>query len=61
VAENTFMVGAHGDDGGIVILAFGRKLTHAQAINLAAWLVALSDWSKDHAEFHAALKEALDS
>jgi len=59
MAENTFMVGAQGDD--IVILAFGRRLTRAQAINLAAWLVALADWSPEHEEFHAALKEAKES
>lgn len=40
-----FMVSAHGDD--IVILAFQRTITKKQAINLAAWLVALSGVSDE--------------
>lgn len=36
-----FMVGTRGDN--ITIMAFGRELTREQALNLAAWLVALTD------------------
>jgi hypothetical protein len=36
-----FLVGGHGDK--IAILAFGRELIKDQALNLAAWLVALAD------------------
>jgi len=36
-----FMVGARGDM--IAIMAFGKELTRDQALNLAAWLVALAD------------------
>lgn len=38
---NKFMVGAAGDD--VAILALGRKLTKSDALNLAAWLVAIAD------------------
>lgn len=36
-----FMVGARGDS--IAIMSFGKELTKSQALNLAAWLVALAD------------------
>jgi len=35
------MVAGHGDK--IAIIAFGQELTHEQALNLAAWLVAMTD------------------
>lgn len=38
---NKFMVGMQGED--VVILVFGRKVLKEDAINLAAWLVALAD------------------
>ena len=36
-----FMVGSRGDK--IAILAFDKEITREQALNLAAWLVALVD------------------
>ena len=39
---NEFMVAS--GDGGIVIIAFGKRLSHAQAIRLAAYLVVMSEW-----------------
>lgn len=36
-----FMVGGHGDK--IAIYALGQEITKDQALNLAAWLVALAD------------------
>lgn len=38
---NEFMVGMQGDE--IIILAFTRKLSKEQALNLASYLVALAD------------------
>ena len=38
---NGFMVGGNG--GKIVIVAFRQELTREQALNLAAWLVAIAD------------------
>lgn len=38
---NRFLVGARGDD--LVILRFARSVTKEEALNLAAWLVALAD------------------
>lgn len=55
------MVGMHGDD--IVIVAFGRRLSQSDAINLAAWLVVLADPSfevvgKPKTDFGKAVAEA---
>ena len=37
---NKFMVSSQGD--GLVIMAWGKKLSHADAQNLAAWLAAMA-------------------
>jgi len=52
---NHFMVGSQ--DGMLVILnpPVGRKFNKSEAINLAAWLVALAD--PDEKEFERVLKE----
>lgn len=43
--ENKFFVGCSGDD--LTIMAWMKKLSKEDAINLAAWLVALSGTSKE--------------
>jgi hypothetical protein len=52
---NKFFVGMRGDQ--IQIMKSPAVLSKADALNLAGWLVALADFSPDHAEFHALLKE----
>ena len=65
---NKFLVGAQGDD--LVILAFARRLSKSDALNLAAHLVVLADPTfeavgkpstefKPTTEFGRALAEAL--
>jgi hypothetical protein len=49
-----FMVGARGDK--IAIIAMGREITKDQALNLAAWLVALADPGGERfTQFHKAV------
>ena len=40
-ASNRFLVGMQGEE--IVIFAVGRRLSHDDALNLAAWIVTLAD------------------
>lgn len=45
---NGFMVGARGEM--IAIMALGREITKDQALNLAAWLIALADPGQERFE-----------
>lgn len=57
---NRFCVGARGDGTVVIKSRIGPGLTAQEALNLAAWLVALSDRSPDHADF-AELLSAIES
>lgn len=47
-----FIVGGRGDK--IAVMAFGREVSREQALNLAAWLVALADPGGDEFERYLA-------
>lgn len=52
--DNDFMVGVQG--GKVVIMMPPRgPIAPGPAIRLAAWIVALTDHSHEHQDFHAAL------
>lgn len=54
IPPDGFIVGGRGDK--IAILAFGREITNDQALNLAAWLVALADPGRERFDkFYAAV------
>ena len=55
MVNNLLGVGMAGDD--IVIINNRRRLTHIEAINLAAWIVAMTDKE----EFDKVLKEVMES
>lgn len=52
---NKHLVGVQGDL--IRVGAITNPMSKADALNLAAWLVALADHSKDHADFKTLLEE----
>ena len=53
--KNEFYVGVQGDD--VVILAWNKRLTREQALNLAAMIVGMIDPGRD--DFDKALDEVV--
>lgn len=61
-AANKFLVGALGTD--VVVLNMQRRMTPADAMNLAVWLYVLASMEEDaptRAEFDEAIKAAFAS
>ncbi len=53
--QNKFLVGMAADD--ITILMMARRLSKPDALNLAAWIVALADDSADNITFRTLLEK----
>lgn len=58
---NQFFVGMRGIDEIVVMRPLNSALSRAEALNLAAWLVAVAEGDPEHPLFSAAYNEALNS
>lgn len=61
MSANKFLVAVRGDDQVLVLNPPVGPITKADALNLAAWLVALADDDPERATFNELLNEVLSS